>query len=327
MNCRSCLTIFFCLLCGLVFSLVFLDRAPGQLRLPLIDPVMLSPTGRLDFAPIRESSGLVKSRVWPDVFWTLNDSGNPPKIFPVRRDGGIIRPAYAKRSPRKYDGTTVRGATNRDWEDIAADDKGNLIVADIGDNARSRRDLVLYIVREPNPYKSGVATVRSKISFQYPREEGRGPGRVNFDAEAIFWACGHLYLLTKHWGDTITRLYRFDTLHPASTNTPTLLGTFDIHGMVTAADATADGRKLAVLTYNAVWLFEVGEGSDDYFNGVIRWLPISAGQCEAITFHGDNLLITNEARDVFELPISSLRLIRKEPPRSSILNAPSRRTE
>ncbi|MEJ2717721.1 MAG: hypothetical protein P8182_11355, partial [Deltaproteobacteria bacterium] len=192
-------------------------------------------------------------------------------------------PAYAKRSFRKYDGTAVQGAKNVDWEDIAADDKGNLIIADIGNNNRTRRDLVLYIVQEPNPYKSGVTSVRSKVFFRYPRDKGKSSERKNFDAEAIFWARGHLYLLTKDWAGTGTRLYRFDSLRPLSMNPLALVGCFDFDGVVTAADVTPDGRRLAVLTYNAVWLFEVGEASDNYFKGAIRWLPMRAGQCESIT--------------------------------------------
>lgn len=311
MNCRSCLTILLCFICWLMCSLTALSGEPESLHLPPVEPVTLHPKGRLSFTPIRESSGLVKSRIWPDVFWTLNDSGNRARIFPVRRDGSIIVPDTAGRPHRRYDGISILGARNVDWEDIAADDRGNLIIADIGNNNRTRRDLVLYIVREPNPYKTAVTSVRSKIFFRYPNDKATPSRGNNFDAEALFWARGHLYLMTKHWGATVTRLYRFDSLRPSSVNPLTLVECFDIGGIVTAADATPDGKGLAVLTYNAVWLFEVDGASENYFSGAIRWLPIRAGQCEAICFAGANLLISNEGRDLFELPISTLRWVRK----------------
>ena len=89
-------------------------------------------------------------------------------------------------------------------------------------------------------------------------------------------------------------------------NPITRIGTFEIDGMVTAADASIDGNKLAVLTYDNVWLFEV-EDDDDFFNGKISWLAIKAKQCEAICFDDeDTLIITNEQMEIFKLPISEL---------------------
>src|SRR3954465_12348967 len=81
----------------------------------------LEPLGRLRDPAIREASGLVKSRRHPDLYWVHNDSGNPPCLFAVRRDGTLVR---------KY---TV-GVPNVDWEDIAADDRGHLYLGEIGNN-------------------------------------------------------------------------------------------------------------------------------------------------------------------------------------------------
>ena len=87
-------------------------------------------------------------------------------------------------------------------------------------------------------------------------------------------------------------------------NPITRIGTFEIGGMVTAADASIDGTKLAVLTYNNIWVFEAEDG--DYFNGKISWLPINANQSEAVCFDGDDLIITSEQMELFKLPISEL---------------------
>ena len=82
--------------------------------------------------------------------------------------------------------------------------------------------------------------------------------------------------------------------------------------MVTAADSNYEGNKIAILTYQAVWLFESKGESDDYFNGKISWLPIKDGkQCEGICFYGDDLIISNEERSLFELKISNLIVIRE----------------
>jgi len=119
-----------------------------------------------------------------------------------------------------------------------------------------------------------------------------------------------LYFLTKHRADLNTRLYRLDEMDPQKYNPLTYLASFDIQGMVTAADVTVDGKKLAVLTYNNIWLFEVEVG-DDYFNGKIKWLPIKAQQCEAVCFDDDEtLIITNEQMELFELKIEEMVYIK-----------------
>ena len=50
----------------------------------------LEPIGRLDHPAIREASGIVASRRYPGIFWVHNDSGNPPALYAVRRDGYSI---------------------------------------------------------------------------------------------------------------------------------------------------------------------------------------------------------------------------------------------
>jgi len=277
-----------------------------SVSLPNISPLELKPTGRLDYA-INESSGLVKSRHFQNVFWTHNDSGDSARIFAVTEKGEMIAP----RKNSKDRGIRIDNAVNIDWEDITADSNGNLIIGDTGNNQNARKDLAIYIVREPDPFTASSAKADLKIPFFYPEQKGFPPGKKNFDAEALFWARGKLYLLTKHRGDRHTALYRFDSMDPLKNNRLTLVSTFDIQGQVTAADASQDGRRLAVLTYHAVWLFETDGKSDNYFEGKISWLPIRARQCEGICFNGERLLISNEQRELFEVPIAALVPVKK----------------
>lgn len=292
------------LLVFLIGILIDCPRSEKLIGVSLPDkaPVTLKPYGKLSFSPIDESSGLVKSRLWPNVFWTHNDAGDGPRIFPVKRDGSIIQPEWAE----EYAGIMVSDAVNVDWEDVATDNDGNLIIGAFGNNSNTRRDLAIYLVKEPFPSQTIATRVGLKIPFFYPDQESIPPRNRNFDAEAVFWAKGKIYILTKHRSDNYTKLYRFDAVDPFKPNPLTLIGKFDIKGMVTGADATPDGNRLAVLTYGAVWLFEVSGSSDEYFNGKISWLPIKAKQCEGICFDGNNLIISNEQRDLFELPIDSL---------------------
>ncbi len=278
-----------------------------SVSLPDKAPVTLVPYGNLSFSPIDESSGLVKSRLWHNVFWTHNDAGDEPRIFPVKRDGRIIKPEWAE----EYAGVKVPDAVNIDWEDIATDNDGNLIIGAFGNNSNTRRDLGVYLIKEPFPSQAIATRISLKIPFYYPDQESIPPKNKNFDAEAVFWAKGKIYIFTKHRGDDFTKLYRLDSMNPFKPNPLPSIGVFDIKGQVTGADASPDGNRLAVLTYNAVWLFEVSGPSDEYFNGKILWLPIEAKQCEGICFDGNKLIISNEQRDLFELPIDNLIVVKE----------------
>jgi len=274
-----------------------------SVNLPQVDTLKLMPYTTFDFAEINESSAIVKSRVWDDVYWTLNDSGNKNRMFPFNRNGEMYRAEWYNED---QGGVYLAGTLNIDWEEMAVDNNDNIYVCDSGNNSNARKDLCIYQLKDPLPQATGSVSYFQKFHFYYPEQKEFPADPNNFDCEAVFWANEKLYLLTKHRADSHTKLYRFDNLDPLKNNPVTYLSTFDIQGMVTSADATTDGKKLAVLTYNNVWVFEVEEG-DDYFNGSIKWLPISAKQCEAICFDDDeNLIITNEQMELFKLPVSEL---------------------
>ncbi len=258
------------------------------------------PAGRFDNSAIDESSALVESQQYPGVFWTLNDSGNENEIFAIDAVGHSIATFR------------VDGAVNVDWESLALDDQGNLYIGDIGNNANRRRDLVVYRVREPNPKAPDAkVAVDAAIRFHYPDQVAfPDPERRNFDAEALFWSGSSLYVLTKHRSDARTTLYRFP---PSEGGDVELIRIDDFDTgdtMVTAADATRDGRFLAVLTYRALYLFERPDDSDDYLSRPLKRIAFDAlitKQCEGVAWSGTAILFTNEQGDVhrIEHPLSS----------------------
>lgn len=283
------------------FLLVLL--APG--RLPAFeDRPELRPYARLDAKAVSECSALLKSPAHKNVYWALNDSGHIPALYAFTRDGRPVRPEAGKNGD--YRGIRISSAPNVDWETLTADDKGNLIIGDIGNNRSRRRNLAVYFLPEPDPNQAAAVQAVKKIMFRYPDQKEFPPKRADFDAESLFWASGRLYLVTKHRSDTRAKLYRFDSLEPGAVNTLTPVSSFDVKAMATDAAVTPDGKLLALLTYDGAWLFEKPAGSDDYFAGKKRRFAFGAGQCEGITFDGpDTLVITNEDRELFELKVSS----------------------
>src|SRR5262249_35265976 len=142
---------------------------------------------------MKEASGLVASRRFPDVYWIHND-GEKGLLCAMKRDGSLI-------------GCTKIDAELKDWEDIAIDDDGNLYVADTGNNNFERKSVVVYRVREPDPATLRISkpdeinfTDRWKIDF---------PGEPA-DIESMFVWKGFGYFVSKVKNHGNAKVYRFD---------------------------------------------------------------------------------------------------------------------
>lgn len=277
--------------------------------------------------PVSEMSGLVASRRFPGVFWTHNDSGDSARIFAIDANGTVLMPPFLAGAFRigpdggtdskpLWPGLRIDGATNYDWEDIATDGE-HLYIADMGNNGNARRDLAVYQVVEPNPKAVESAHILKRIPVAYPDQKAfPDPENWQFDCEAVFHFRGRLHFLSKHRApgkigvpQTGTKLYRLDTDRTDRVNVLTKLDSLpDLEGWVTGADVSPDGKFLAVLCHApvaSVWIFELPRSGTRLLQGPVRRLKLpGAGQVEAIAFDGDStLLVTNEQRQVFRLPV------------------------
>ncbi len=267
----------------------------------------LTPYSKFNSPLINESSGIVKSRTYENLYWTHNDSGDSARLFPVNRDGELLKPEWMRGT---FEGIAIGNAFNVDWEELAIDNHGNLYIGAFGNNGNARRDLGVYVLREPYPAASSSARALKLIPFEYPDQKSFPPEKRNFDREAFFWANGKLYFLTKHRSDTRTKLYRLDSEETKKVNTLTYLSSYETKKWVTAADATVDGSKIAVLTTEGAWVFEKTESSDDYLAGQAFHKKFKAKQCEAICWDDEEtLIITNEQQDLYMLKIKEFEKV------------------
>lgn len=284
--------------------LLLVACAPGRQISPkanMLDTqgvLTLHPIARLGRGAGDEISGIVRSRRDPGVFWTLNDSGDEPRVYPIRADGRVIESVRYPHLP----GTYIEGAINNDWEDIALDSSGNLVVADLGNNTNARADLTLYFLPEPEPTAGRTIAMR-RVLISYPTQKSRPAPKndFNYDAEAVFTVGDEVYVLSKNRSNTGTDLYQLHDREPGVVNPLRWLGHYDIQGEVTGADASADGLRLAVLTYDSVWLFERDAVGTPFFEGRVhrRRYLLNTGESdsESICFENDEtLLIADEAQ-------------------------------
>jgi hypothetical protein len=300
-----------------VLSLIWLASLSGEslrgaepLKLPDVKPFDLGEGHPLGEGPSRENSGIVKSRNWPDLYWMQNDSGDEPRIYPVRRDGSV----YSSEREPEHPGVLIGGAINVDWEDIAVDASGRVIVADFGNNRNDRRDLTLYFVPEPAPLAERTPYLK-KVFIRYPEQQQypAPEGDFNYDAEALFTLGNTVFLCTKHRSDTLTRCYRLDDVRDDEYATLVKVDEFDSLDQVVGADATADGKRLVLLTYESLWLFEVTDPAHP-LSGPVSWLPYADhDEVEAVCFADDETLIVGDealAR-LYDVPLAKFARVRE----------------
>jgi hypothetical protein len=212
-------------------------------------------TGKLESNKLDEASGLQAGD--NGVLYTHNDHGNT--IFVIDEAG------------RNLGELTVRGASNRDWEDITrvmGEDGPMLVVGDVGDNLGVRNDVRLYFIDEPEVGNhTDDLVVRHKVDISYPD----GPR----DVESIAYdpASDSILMLSKRdhpprlysvpldlalWEEAVeaTFLTELPEFRPP-TRKDLLL--HPKNGMwisqATGMDISADGRTAAVITYRSLYLF------------------------------------------------------------------------
>jgi len=282
-------------------ALQLLLTLPVSAQFPFSALRFLKPDGQISPALLTECSGLVHSLRYNGVFWAHGDGGSGASIVPVTANGKLAR---------GWTGAVrIEGCKNNDWEDIALDDQGNLIIADVGNNSGRRKQLMLHFVSEPKP---GAVSVRPTRTLRVHFEDQKGDS-PDYDCEAVFSAGDRIYFLTKHRSDTRTRLYRLDGESTTRSNPLRLVGSFDIGGMVTAADASPDGKLVAVLTYTSLWVFSYDRASGSIFtkSESVRRTPVFAWQAEGVAWEGkDALVIANENGQLFQVALSSLQAVR-----------------
>ncbi len=280
---------------------------------------------RITAKPLNEISGMAKSRSYADTYWVINDSGAEARIFALNGKGENIIPTYSRFSyygeeqeagKKQWQGFKVLYTENIDWESMTADDN-HIYVADTGNNFNARRDLGIYMLSEIDPTASTQSAAIKYLPVSYPEQmEFPGTGDKHFDSEALFNVNGTLYLITKHRNrlglqlEAGANLYRLDTQYTERDNLLTLVDSNDAMIAVTGAELSPDGTTLAVISYEALWLFDKPEQGDRWLSSRARRYALDTDvvdQVESVIWDNDTtLLLTNEQRDLFRIELSQL---------------------
>jgi hypothetical protein len=248
--------------------------------------------GKIESESLREISGLAASRRSPGVLYVHGDSGDGPRVYALDEKSHLLGVC------------NIRGASNRDWEDIAAGpgpdpNQQYLYIGDIGDNAGKYREIVVYRVPEPQveairPFGQMTLGPAEAIRLTYPD----GPR----DAETLLVdpLTRDLYIISKR--DLTPKVYR--AAYPQATKQSAQLeqvALLPLGSFPTGGDVSPNGRQVIIrgMFHATSWERPAHEPLWKAFSGKAIALPVaSEPQGEAIGFdrQGQGYFTISEGR-------------------------------
>lgn len=240
---------------------------------------------------LAESSGLAASQTVPDVFWSINDSGNSPVVYAFDLSG---------RDRGQWQVADERAV---DWEAMDAftwNDRPWLVIGDVGDNLRWRKTVRLIVLPEPEPepepHRENIQTseadkvleVTHELTLTYP-EGPRDVEALAFDAPRQ-----RVLLLSKRrhppevfavdWPFTEPSVQAERIAELPHLPRPTAFDKaenprhWSTRHMPSGMDAAGD--RLLITTYKHVYLYDLA----DLTRAPVLIAMPSAGQREALSF-------------------------------------------
>ncbi len=223
---------------------------------------------------LREISGCAFSVKDPNVVWLHNDSGDSARIFRLDIRSRSVKPIK------------VPSSENVDWEDIAVASNGDLVIADIGDNASARSNVTLYRVPDPG---RGSATATPRVQTLTYDD---GP----HDAESVVVDPGSdvTYVVTKT-DDGTSGVYVVDGATLKRIGSVVLAEDgFLFPNRITAADAIPDGSGVVLRTYQSGYVLRRSKGA--------AWATAWESKPEAFElpamWQGESICVRRDSRSV-----------------------------
>lgn len=188
---------------------------------------------------LNEASGLACGKAVSNVFWSHNDSGDPPRIFAFGAHGEDYATCY------------LEGIHHKDYEDICLGSLQGIpyiFVADIGDNLNKREKVKIYQFLEP---KIDTTLRETSISIEASQIK---TWTLNFpdgarDAESIMFdpIDASLYIISKR--EEMVGVYQ---VLDQPENNLELVAQLPLTWVV-AADISGDGKNISIKTGEEIW--------------------------------------------------------------------------
>jgi len=280
-------------------------------------PQLLPVSIEFENQEILEASGVQRSLSLPGAYYVHNDSGSSATLYVTDALGQSLGQLH------------LSGAQAIDWEAIAGarlSGEPHIVVADLGNNNRSRSDLHLEVIAEPNfndlALNFDLSVEAQQVGVSY--SDG-----LDYDAEAVLIDGDNdtVVVITINGTDTAAQsVWRGSLASGLSDGVMVLeyrgllaVPASFVTNSATDIDIHPNGRSLALLVYGTttrgkvlLWQPAVGEGTID---ALLRpadqevLVPVigSNGQAEGISFSsdGDTLLVAAEGSATSTLTLLS----------------------
>ena len=234
--------------------------------------------GVIQHPAIQESSGVIGCRFDTNIFWTHND-GRRPVLYAITRSGKSVSEFPIV-------------AFVHDWEDIANDNEGHLYVGDIGNNEAKRTQIAVHQIDEPHPRDSGKRILVNKTwLLLFPKKP--------FDCESLFIWKGRGYVISKVFKDQFAEIYSFPLVEQKESLVLEFVARLPIDSPVTAADISADGKRLAVMSKTGAWAFNIKGDVARAAEVKPHHTKFRHEHIEGCCFVAEGLLATAESREIY----------------------------
>jgi predicted esterase len=239
---------------------------------------------------LKNASGILKAPT--GGLWAINDGqGRQPLLYNFDTAGHVTRIVR------------VADVPNIDWEDMTQDDKGNIFIADVGNDRNTRKNFSVYRIKF-DQITTADKVIPEIINFTLPDQRVFPPtqDKMNFDIESSFWFNNSIYFFSKNRTKPFTgysKLYRIPDV--AGTHVAQLVDSLKIAGQqaekswITAATLSPDLKTLALLGHDKMWMIS-GFTPGKFCDGKITEISLNNSTVKkALTFHtGNTVLILDE---------------------------------
>ncbi|AUC83713.1 hypothetical protein [Lacinutrix sp. Bg11-31] len=208
------------------------------------------------------------------LYWVIEDAGNTNNLYALNSKGNIAKII------------TITNAKNKDWEDLATDNEGNIYVGDFGNNNHKRKKFTIYKVSNiENTKKEAEAEI---INFTLPENT------KSEDFESFFLWNNYFYVFSKN--QKHTNVFKIE--NKTGTQIAELVTTYKFkekNNKITSADISEDGKTIVLLNHEKVW--QLSNFDNEYFfGGEINSLSFKHdSQKEGVSFlNNKTIIITDE---------------------------------
>lgn len=240
---------------------------------------------QLTSSKLEEVSGIAMSVTNPGLFWVHNDSGNPAVVYLVDED---LKVRLACK---------LKGARNRDWEDIAIGQgpdrtKRYIYVADIGDNNANYALKHIYRFEEPVlGNRSGEILISNFDTITFKLEDGRK------DTETIMVhpKTNEVYVVSKREKPVSV----YELKYPFSKDTLTAKKVISLPlTQIVSGDFSPDGEEILLKNYDNIYYWNLdGRAVAEGLKGdpaIINYTEEPQGEAIAFNLDGSGFYTLSE---------------------------------